>query len=215
MTIHSGLESAAGNADLRTAVTQTERRPTVGTVARLVAVKDIDLLLEVAGRLRRTHPGLEVVIVGDGPERGRLKSLAADMGLSEAVRFRGGMDDVAPVWAGLDVYMVTSVFEGGVSMSVLEAMANGLPVVTTAAGGVGEVVVDGETGFVVTREQERGTLALALAERAGALLNNPGLRDRMGAAGARRVREHFAIEQTAAQTLRAYERCVVAQSMLE
>lgn len=215
MTIHSGLESAAGGADSQPAATQTERHPTVGTVARLVAVKDIDLLLEVAGRLRRTHPESEVVIVGDGPERGRLEALAADMGLSPAVRFTGRMDDVGPVWAELDVYMATSVFEGGVSMSVLDAMANGLPVVTTAAGGVAEVVVDGETGFVVTRKQERGALALALAERAGSLLDDPQLRIRMGAAGARRVREHFTIEQTAVQTLRAYERCLAAQRMFE
>ena len=74
---------------------------------------------------------------------------------------------------GLDVFLVTSVYEGGVSMSVLEAMAAGLPVVVTAAGGVEEAVVDGETGFVVTRDQERGALAAALAERAAALLDDP------------------------------------------
>ncbi len=96
-------------------------------------------------------------------------------------------------------------------MSVLEAMDNGLPVVTTAVGGVAEAVVDGETGYVVTSDQERGALAAALAERAAALLDDPALRARMGAAGARRVREHFTIEQTAARTLRAYERCLAAR----
>lgn len=214
-TIYSGLESAPKGSEPQPAPAATERRPTVGTVARLVAVKDVDLLLEVAERLCRTHPGVEMVIVGDGPERTRLEEVAESMSLPDAVRFVGKVDDVGPVWSALDVYMVTSVFEGGVSMSVLEAMANGLPVVTTAAGGVAEVVVDGETGFVVTRDQERGALASALAERAAALLDDPALRARMGAAGARRVRERFTIEQTAAQTLRAYKRCLVAKRMHE
>jgi glycosyltransferase involved in cell wall biosynthesis len=188
------------------------RRPRVGTAARLVAVKDIDLTLEVADRLRRTHPQVEMIIVGDGPERNRLEGVATSLGLDEIVRFTGRLAEIGTVMGGLDVYLVTSLFEGGVSMSVLEAMAAGVPVVTTAAGGVEEAVVDGETGYVVTRDQERAALAAALAERAAALLADPELRARMGAAGARRVREQFTVEQTAARTLRIYERCLAARS---
>jgi glycosyltransferase involved in cell wall biosynthesis len=184
----------------------------VGTAARLVAVKDIDLILEVADRLRRTHPQVEMIIVGDGPERNRLEGVATSLGLDEIVRFTGRLAEIGTVMGGLDVYLVTSLFEGGVSMSVLEAMAAGVPVVTTAAGGVEEAVVDGETGYVVTRDQERAALAAALAERAAALLADPELRARMGAAGARRVREQFTVEQTAARTLRIYERCLAARS---
>jgi len=190
------------------------RPPQVGTIARLVAVKDIDLMLEVAGRLRRTHPEVRLIIVGDGPESARLESLAADLGLEGAVRFTGRLDDVGPVLDELDVYVVTSIFEGGVSMAVLEAMVRGLPVVTTAAGGVAEAVVDAETGYVVERREDRGALAAALAERAAALLDDPVLRARMGAAGARRVRALFTVENTAAQTLRAYERCLAARDRL-
>ncbi|MBN1629949.1 MAG: glycosyltransferase family 4 protein [Thermoleophilia bacterium] len=218
VTIHSGLEAGSGPGAATAAAgglnaahdAETPRQPSVGTAARLVAVKDVDLLLEVASALRRTHPELQVIVVGDGPERARLESLVAGMG-TDRVLFTGRLDEVGPIWRKLDVYIVTSVFEGGVSMSVLEAMDNGLPVVTTAAGGVAEAVVDGETGYVVTRDQERGALVAALAERAAALLDDPALRARMGAAGARRVREHFTIEQTAARTLRAYERCLAAR----
>ncbi len=152
-----------------------------------------------------------MVVVGDGPERERLEALAAEAGLAGVVRFTGRLDDARSAMAEFDVFLVTSVFEGGVSMAVLEAMEQGLPVVTTDAGGVAEAVVDGETGFVVTRDLERGALAAALAERAAALLDDPALRARMGAAGAQRVRDHFTVEQTAAQTLRAYERCLVAR----
>jgi len=207
ITVHSGLEAVGDQVGGKS----RSGRPRIGTVARLVAVKDIDLLLEVAGRLRRTHPQVESVVVGDGPERGRLEALAFEMGLTEAVHFTGRLDDAGPTLASLDVYLVTSVFEGGVSMSVLEAMAAGLPVVTTDAGGVAEVVVDGETGYVVSRDQERGALAAALAERAAALLSDPGLRARMGAVGARRVRARFTVDQTAALVRRAYERCLAAR----
>ena len=143
-----------------------------------------------------------MIIVGDGPERDRLEGVATSLGLDGIARFTGRLAEIGTVMRGLDVYLVTSLFEGGVSMSVLEAMAAGVPVVTTAAGGVEEAVVDGETGYVVTHDLERGALAAALAERAAALLVDPELRARMGAAGARRVREQFTVEQTAARTLR-------------
>ena len=188
-----------------------ERRLRIGTVARLAPVKDLGLLLEVADRLRRTFPGLECLIVGDGPERPGLEAATRDLGLSEVVRFTGRVEGVGPILATLDVFVVTSIFEGGVSMSVLEAMAAGLPVVTTAAGGVAEAVQDGETGFVVARDGERGALAAALAERAAALLADEDLRRRMGAAGAARVRDLFLAERTAARTLRAYERCLAGR----
>ena len=179
-----------------------------------MAVKDVELLLEVAALVRRTHPETEVVIMGDGPDRERLEARAAELGLGDAAVFTGRVTDVPDRLRGLDLFLITSVYEGGVSMSVLEAMAAGLPVVVTAAGGVEEAVVDGETGFVVTRDQERGALAAALAERAAALLDDPGLRARMGAAGARRVRADFTVERTAALTIKAYERCLVARGCL-
>ncbi|OFW61268.1 MAG: hypothetical protein A2133_11315, partial [Actinobacteria bacterium RBG_16_64_13] len=172
-SVHSGLETAtpavAGTSVVAPASTSgvaeagatAANSPTarVGTIARLVAVKDIDLMLEVGGRLRRTHPRMQMVIVGDGPERERLERVSAVAGLAGVVRFTGRLDDVGAVLRELDVYLTTSLFEGGVSMSVLEAMAAGVPVVTTDAGGVAEAVVDGETGYVVRRDLERGALA--------------------------------------------------------
>jgi glycosyltransferase involved in cell wall biosynthesis len=179
-----------------------------------VSVKDVDLLLDVALLLRATHPDVEVVIVGDGPEATSLERRARALGLVGTVRFAGRKEDVAAELAGWDLYMVTSTFEGGVSMAVLEAMSATVPVVTTAAGGVEEAVRDGETGFVVNRDQSRSAIAAALAERAALLLDDPELRARMGAAAAQRVRERFAVERTAMATVRAYERCLAAKGAL-
>ncbi len=205
-------ESNTGNTDGGDG--RTGRIPRIGTVARLAPVKDLGLLLEVVARLRRTIPRLECLIAGDGPERSRLEDLARHLGLAEAVRFIGRVEDPGPFLASLDVFVVTSVFEGGVSMSVLEAMATGLPVLTTAAGGVAEAVKDGETGFVAARDGERSALAATLTERAETLLADHDLRQRMGAAGAARVRECFLVERTVAKTLRAYERCLAGRGEL-
>ena len=182
--------------------------PMIGTVARLVPVKDVDLLLEAAALLRGDFPELRVVVVGDGPERGRLQAAAAERGLAEVVRFAGWVDDVAAALAGVDVFALTSVFEGGVSLSVVEAMALELPVVATDAGGVAEVVVDGVTGYVVPRGGERADVAAALAAKIGLLLRDPPARRRLGAAGAARVAAEFTVERAAEQTIAAYRECV-------
>jgi glycosyltransferase involved in cell wall biosynthesis len=98
-----------------------------------------------------------------------------------------------------DLFLHTSATEGCPN-SILEAMAAGIPVVATAAGGTPEVVADGETGYVAPV----GDVA-ALAERASTLLADPGLRLRMGQAGARRVRERFSALAMVEATERVYE----------
>jgi glycosyltransferase involved in cell wall biosynthesis len=220
VTVRSGVDippAAGGDAALGVAgptgpfMEPGSHAPRIGTIARLVAAKDLELLLLAARSLLSHRPSLEVLIVGAGPEAPRLQALVTEQGLTGTVRFTGQLDDVRQLLAALDVYMVTSLFEGGVSMSVLEAMAAGKPVVTTDCGGVAEAVVDGVTGYVVGREQERGALAAALAGRAALLLDDPVLRARMGAAGAERVRMHFTVKQAAALTRRVYERCVAAR----
>jgi glycosyltransferase involved in cell wall biosynthesis len=213
VTIRSGLEPRATvAADPRPEDPGHPLR--LGTTTRLVAVKDIELLLEVASLLRHAHPTVEFLIMGEGPEGERLARLTDEMGLSGTVRFMGKVFDVPERLRQLDVFLVTSVYEGGVSISVLEAMQAGLPVVVTAAGGVEEAVVDGKTGYVVARGPSRGALAAALAERAAILLDDPTLRARMGAAGAQRVRAEFTIAETAARTIRVYERCLAARGRL-
>lgn len=225
ITIRSGIEWPSSSCPPKAAIATVGHagaaeppgrttRPRIGTVARLAPVKDVDLLIEIVALLRETAPELECIVVGDGPERARLESLANSLGLGAMVRFTGRAAEVEPLLAELDVFVVTSVFEGGVSMSVLEAMAAELPVVTTAAGGVAEAVSDGETGYVVTREQERTALAATMAKHIALLLTDSELRARMGSAGADRVRGMFLAEHAAVATLRAYERSLVARCAL-
>jgi glycosyltransferase involved in cell wall biosynthesis len=183
----------------------------VGTVARLVGVKDIGLLLEAARLLRDQRPGLRVVVVGDGPERAALERQAAAAGLSDVVEFRG---EVRPAWSALrefQVYALTSISEG-VPLSVLEAMSMGLPVVATAVGGIPEIIDDGVNGYLVPRDEDRTATAAALADRLEALLADPEARARMGAAARRRATEEFSTTTAARETLRFYERVLIERS---
>lgn len=187
------------------------RPETVGTVTRLVEVKDIGLLLQTAQVLRDRRPGVRFIIVGDGPERAALEEQAAQLGLTGTVEFRG---EVRPAWPALgefDVFALTSISEG-VSLSVLEAMAAGLPVVATAVGGTPEIVSDEVTGYLVPRGPERAATATMLAARLEALLADPVLRQRMGAAGRTRAGRDFSTAAAAKKTLRFYERILAGRA---
>ena len=162
----------------------------VGCVARLAPVKDHRTLLEAFARLRARRRDAHLTLIGDGPERAALEERAALLDLDRAVTFAGERADVALLLAAFDVFALASRSEG-VSLTLLEAAAAGLPVVATRVGGNEEVVIDGETGLLVPAA-DPGALAEALA----ALAERPD-RATMGAAGRARVERRFSVERMA------------------
>lgn len=170
-------------------------RPLVGTVARLTPVKRLDVLLRALASL----PQADAVLVGDGPERARLEALSQELGLASRVRFAGRQDDVRPWLAALDVFALSSDWEG-LPNAALEAMACGLPVVAAAVGGTPEAVVDGVTGLLVP-PADPAAMTCALA----ALLRDPRLQSTMGQAGRERVERNFTAQQMARRTEALYE----------
>jgi glycosyltransferase involved in cell wall biosynthesis len=137
-----------------------------------------------------------------------MEAKAKAMQLSEDVIFTGIRQDVPNILGLLDVFVLPSLWEG-LPIALLEAMAAGLPVVATAVGGTPEVVVEGETGFLVPpRDPE------ALAEAILRLLREPDLRRRMGEAGRKRVAEHFSVEQMVQKTEALYEHLLAEKGLL-
>lgn len=190
--IYNGIDiGAMPTAETRTRVRRelgaADTTFVVGTIARLDPVKDIAALLGAAAQLSDSRP-LMVVVIGDGPERPRLEELARKLGLSSRVKFLGHRSDARDWLAACDAYANSSVSEG-VSLTILEAMAAGLPVAVTGVGGTPEVV-DASCGRVVPARNQQA-LARALAE----LADDPGLRRALGAAGRARVEARFTLER--------------------
>jgi glycosyltransferase involved in cell wall biosynthesis len=156
-------------------------------VGRLRIRKGVEILLEALAELRRAGSPARLLVAGEGEHRAALERRAAELGLGPAVRFVGAVAaaQVRSLLHGAAALVVPSIYEG-MPLVVLEAMAAGRPVVASRIAGIPEVVMAGETGWLVAPE-DPGALAAALAE----LLAAPAEAARRGAAGRRRVREHF------------------------
>jgi glycosyltransferase involved in cell wall biosynthesis len=163
------------------------------TVARLSPEKDIGTLIRAVAIARSSRQDLRLDIVGDGPCRDQLETLSASLGLNDAIRFLGERYDVAEVLPSASLFILPSLTEG-ISLTILEAMSIGLPVVATAVGGNLEVVVDGVTGRLVKPGDPE-----ALAQAICHVLAAPGAARRMGRLGRERVEANFDIRRTVRQ----------------
>lgn len=137
-------------------------------------------------------------LVGDGPGLESCRGLAAELGIADRVNFAGQRLDVPERLAKADIFVLASKWEG-FPRSILEAMRAGLPVAASDVGGCGESVVEGETGYLVPREDVE-----ALRRRLGELMASPELRRRMGDAGRKRFEEYFTFDAMYARTFAVY-----------
>jgi glycosyltransferase involved in cell wall biosynthesis len=170
----------------------------VCNVAALVDHKDHATLVHAAKIALEAEPRLRFFVLGEGELRRPIEALIADFGIGERFRLLGFQEQVEPFVAAADLFVLSSHLEG-LCTSLLDAMLLGVPIVATSAGGIPDVVVDGETGLLV-EPRRSDALAAAIVR----LAREPELRRRFAEAGARRVRERFLIEQTIALTERAY-----------
>ena len=159
--------------------------PLLIQVARLRPVKDHATSLRALALLRRCHPTARLLLVGDGPETARVQELAHSLGIASAVHLLGLREDVPDLLASSDVFVLSSVSEAA-SLSILEAMAAGLPVAATDVGGNAEIVLHGRTGLLSPRGD-----AAALASHLSTLLDRADLRRQFGQAARQRIRERF------------------------
>ena len=178
VVIYNGIDVGAA---IR--ATPHEEVPAIVTVGRLKAPKDHATLVRALARL--DAGSFRAALIGDGPDRPLVEAEIGQQGLEGAVALLGTRDDVPEQLAEADIFVLSSTSEG-LPLSVIEAMAAGLPVVATAVGGVPELVVDGETGLLVPPRD-----AEALAQALDRLVRDRELRGRLGDAGRRRAEELF------------------------
>ncbi len=168
-----------------------------GTAARLVPVKDHYTLLRAFATVIREIPLAELAIAGDGALREELEAFTRKLNLADRVTFVGALPDTPKFLSELDIFVLSSLSEG-LPISLLEAMAAGLPIVSTRAGGVDEVAIEGQNAFLAEPGDADG-LAQAMIQMA----NRPDLAA-MGAIGREKVKTGFRIEQTWAEYYKLY-----------
>jgi len=169
-----------------------------GTVARLDPVKDLETMLNAFSRCLEQLGDCTLVVVGDGPERGRLGKLALALGVQKRVVFLGHRDDVRTLLPGFDLYLNSSITEG-ISITLLEAMSAGVPVIASRVGGTPEIIDTTDLGLLF---QSRSSVELSDAMlRLG---TDPEFRNRLSRDGRRRVCEHFALSSMARRYVDVY-----------
>lgn len=198
--IYNGVDPASfsvhDDRSVRAELGLSETSTVVGIVAALRPEKDHATLLQAARIVVDAVPTASVLIVGDGPMRPELEKLCASLKITSNVRFAGKRDDISVILPAIDIFTLSSATVECFPISLLEAMACARPAVCTNVGGIGEMIVDGETGYLVPpRDPEH------LAARLLDLLNNPTMARQMGIAGRQRLEKNFTLHAsvTAAQ----------------
>jgi glycosyltransferase involved in cell wall biosynthesis len=173
--------------------------PLIGIVGRLVLIKNHDLFFQAAKLVRQRVPDAHFAIVGDGERREELLALVHSLDLDDCVRFAGWCADTLPVYSALDVLVLSSSNEG-LPVSLIEAMAAGVPVVSTAVGGVNDLLDNGRLGAVVPLDDPG-----AMADQIVAALTNPAVKAKAGEAKAA-VLERYDIRRNTERMRALYQR---------
>ena len=199
--IHNGLPVRAATrsrVEMRRELGLAEGQPATLTAARFTAQKDHATLIDAAAAVLARRADMRFLLAGDGPLIDECRTRAEARGVADAILFLGHRDDVADLLAAADLFVLPSRFEG-LPLAVLEAMAAGLPVVSTRVGGTDEVVLEGLTGRLV-QPGDNHELAGAIVD----IVSDPEKAAAMGAAGRRRFDAHFAAARMATETKELY-----------
>ncbi len=176
----------------------SEQEVVVLQVARLNPLKDHATALRAMARLRSSHPHVRLFIVGDGEERPAIQQLISQLELANTVHLLGVRSDVDQLLPAADIFLLSSVSEG-IPLTIIEAMATGLPCVATNVGGVAEVIVAGKTGLLATAGDDA-----VIAGHLASLADSSELRHQYGVAGRQRAHDLFDARQMHARYQQLY-----------
>lgn len=172
----------------------------IGVAARLVPMKGIEYLIDSLCLMNRNEFQWILHVAGDGGSRADLERSVSKNGLSNRIRFLGHLDDIERFYRSLDIYVQPSISTEGLPLTILEAMASGLPVVATTVGGSPEAIRDGIDGFLVPPRDPEG-----LRQALERLLRDGVLRQSMGQNARQRVTELFSLERCARRVMAVYQ----------
>lgn len=175
----------------------------IGTVGRFEAVKDqlllIDAFIELLNRTPEYKESTRLVLVGDGSMREQIEARIVEAGIEPLVWLAGSRNDVPELLGTFDVFVLPSKAEG-ISNTLLEAMASGLPVVATNVGGNAQLVIDGETGFITPKEN-----CAELVDKLQVYLSSPELLKQHGHAARERAEKQFSLQHMIKQYEQVYD----------
>ena len=158
-------------------------------VGRLNPQKNFSLFLDIAAALAPKFPELRFLLAGEGPEESMLREKAGALGLADRIVFAGYVADTRQVYAATDILLMPSRFEG-LPMTLLEAMAMGLPVVASKLDGIAEVIEDGREGFLIDFNDTQG-----FVDRCASLLENPAKSSELATNARAKIEAHFSVER--------------------
>jgi len=203
--IENGIEweryqTHSNKTTLRASLGLDANRKYVACVARFHPIKDHTSLLQGYSQVAKQRTDADLLLIGDGPRREELQTLVQQLGIQNRVQFLGVRSDVADLLQAVDVFALTSLCEAA-SLTLLEAMAAGLPVVVTDVGGNPEIVRQENEGLLVPRQD-----ATAIGNALIRILSDATLANRMGQAGKQRVKETYSLERTIERYHQLYQR---------
>ena len=167
----------------------------IGSVARLIPSKGIDILLKAVPDILDENPGIRLMIVGSGPEEIKLKRLAAELGIESKVIFTGSVADIHNYYSAFDIFVLPTLSEG-LGITILEAMSFGLPVLASAAGGITEVITHERNGILI-EPGDINELRTALQF----LLDNPAKAKQYGCRAKEDIKKTFANNRMIQETI--------------
>jgi len=186
-------------ADARQRLGIAPDRLVIGTVGRFSTEKSVDRAIRTLAQIRRTRPEAELHLIGDGPERDRLKALARELNVTDAVRFWGWQTPLQRFYETMDVLLLPSLTEGLPNV-VLEAMAMGVPVAATCVGGVADLLDHGRCGVILNQDQQ------TWADRIEFLLASATRRAHFANLAKARIESHYTFAQRMARMRQLYQR---------
>ncbi len=201
-TVQNGIDISAFVKETKSNLQKKLAKKVVGTIGSLSSQKNQILFLDMAKIVIESFNRMDLIflIVGEGPLRFKLEKYSEDLGISNHVVFTGESDDIPNILKNIDVFVLTSLYEGMANV-IMEAMLSGLPIVATDVGGNSELIIEDVTGFLCPSND-----AKSLSDKVITLLNDEMKTKSMGQLGKMRILKEFNLERMIRETEDIYIR---------